>query len=355
MPTEPQSDPNLFRRFLSGLTRIFRRRWKLILFLLVVISLIVFWRFRQQQKNRPKLVFEKPKIENLTKTLEVSGVVDAKEKASLRFIAGGKVVYIGAKEGEFVKKWQTIATIDRATLQKQLQQDLNDYLTERWDWEQRLDDSKDRTLPKSESRDKDQDQWTLNNSVLDVEIRDIAIKNTALYAPMDGLLTHAPTMVPGVQLLATDTFEIVDPKTLVFRAAVDEADISLVKASQSATISLDSFPDQDFASRVSYIAYTSAQSTTGTVFVVEFPLSDPQLQSFKLGMNGDVSITIDTRENVLTIPQIAIKQRNSSTFVDVKTGENAAAEREIVTGLESEEKIEVISGLSENDEIVVPE
>jgi RND family efflux transporter MFP subunit len=344
-----------FAKPLAKLTALGRRRWKLLLGALIVVGLIAFWRYRSQQRSQPQLVFQRPAIENLTKTLEVSGLVDAKEKASLRFIAGGKVVYIGAKEGEFVKKFQTIATIDRATLQKQLQQDLNDYLTERWDWEQTLDNSKDRTLPKSELRDKDQEQWALENTVLDVEIRDIAIRNTALYSPLDGLLTHAPAMVPGVQLLATDTFEIINPATLVFRAAVDEADISLVKNGQAAEISLDSFPDQVFSSQVRYIAYTSSQSTTGTVFVVEFPLTDPQLELFKIGMNGDVAITLDTREQVMTIPQIAIKQRNGATFVDVKTGKNTAAEREIVTGLETEEKIEVISGLSLSDEVVVPE
>ncbi len=346
---------NLLIRPFKWVIAFIQRHWKLLLSLLIIIGLVVFWRYRQQQKSKPQLIFAKPQIEDITQTLEVSGLIDAKEKANLRFIAGGKVVYVGAKEGEFVKKYQTIATIDRATLQKELQQDLNAYMQERWDWDQTLDDSKDRALPQNERREKDQEQWDLTNTVLDVEIRDIAIKNTSLFSPMDGLLTHTPTLVPGVQLLATDYFEVVNPKTLVFRAAVDEADISQVKIGQSANISLDAFPDQDFSSTITYVAYTSSQATTGTVFIVEFPLQDPQLQQFKIGMNGDVAITIDTHQSVLAIPLIAIKQRDGKTYVSVKTGPDTTEDREITTGLENEDKIEVTSGLSEQDEIVVPE
>ncbi|MDQ3008367.1 MAG: efflux RND transporter periplasmic adaptor subunit [bacterium] len=329
--------------------------WKILLFVvaLVIIGAVV-WQ-RRQQAAQPVLTFTQPEYRDLTATLEVSGVVDAKEKASLRFAMGGKVVAIRAKEGDAVIRGQTIAVIDQAELQKRLQLDLNSYMRERYDWEQTLDNTQDRAIPTDEARGVEQSQLTLNDTVLNVQIRDIAIRNTVLSAPFAGILIKSPVTTPGINLLATDTFDIVNPETLIFKAAVDEADIAKVKAGQSAIINLDAYPDSDIASSVAFIGFTSQQSTSGTVFLVELPLqSEGALSRYRLGMNGDVSVILDKRSQVLSIPLDATRQRDDKTFVDVKTSDTTFEERQIEVGLETEEYIQVISGLEENEEIVLP-
>ena len=331
------------------------KHWKIIAILTILVILVIWFYFRNQAKNELKLTFAKPQIEDLTKVLEVSGVVDAKQKARLRFIAGGKIVYLGAHEGDLVKKWQTIATIDGATLKKQLEQDLNLYMKERWDFEQSKDDTGNYDLlPITTRRTRDQEQWDLENEVLDVEIRDIAIRNTALTAPFDGILTVSPITNPGVQVLSTDYFEVVDPTTLIFRGQVDEADIAQINLSQTATIELDAYENEVFNSTVNFIAYSSSASSTGTVFLVEFPLQG-NLDKFRLGMNGDVAIKIDSRNQVISIPFVATRERDGHVYVDVRTGDKTYEQREIKVGMETEEKVEVLEGLSLDDEILIPE
>lgn len=342
--------------FFGGSWKFIKKRWPWLLILLLVLGGIANWQWQKYQAARPELTFQKPTQGNLTKTLEVSGVLDAKQRATMRFAAGGKVTYLGAQQGDVVKKGQTIAVIDRRELEKRLQQDLNAYMRERWDWDQVLDDSKDRALPQREVRSKDKAQWDLNDTVLDVEIRDIAIRNTVLSAPFAGILVSSPTSVTGVQLALTDSFELVDPTTLVFEAAVDEADIGSIKIGQEAIVTLDAFPDEELKTYVSSIAVTSSQSSSGTVFVVEFAIPNvTDLSKYKIGMNGDVSITLETRENVMSVPLDATRQREDKTFVDVRTGEFTYAEREITTDLETDDSVEVINGLSKDDEILIPE
>ncbi len=334
----------------------FKKNWKRILIILVILGVIGGGKAYQDQKNKPVLTFEHPQYQDLTKVLEVSGIVDAKEKANLRFAAGGKIVYLGAKEGDFVKKWQTIATIDRRALEKQLQQDLNVYMKERWDFDDTVEDFDYHVETLDTRRSLDKTQWDLENEVLDVEIRDIAITNTALSAPFAGVLVSAPTSVTGVNVLATEGFELVNPDTLTFRAAVDEADISLVSKEQNAEIFLDSYPDEAIPSQVSYIAYKSNASSTGTIFVVEFPIvGENLLNKYRLGMNGDVEIILDTRKNVLTVPFEATRERDDKVYVDIRVEDDEYEEREIEVGLETEDYVEVASGLSENDEILIPE
>jgi RND family efflux transporter MFP subunit len=335
-----------------------RKRWKLLILLLVIVGGIFLWRQRQQASHKVELKFTSPQRTKLVKTLEVAGIIDAKEKATLRFASGGKVTYIGAQEGDLVKRWQTLARIDTRDLQKRLQQDLNLYFNERMDFEQGKDDRQDIAPTDALGRTAQKEQKDLENTVLSVEIRDIAIRNSVLSSPIEGILVSTPTTVAGVNLAATDAFEVINPRTLVFRATVDQADVSSIKKGQKVTLTLDAYPDKTIETEVSYIAYKSTQSSNGTVFIVEMLIPNDyqyaELEHYRLGMNGDADIVLDEREHALAIPLDATTQRDNKTFVQVKTGPNTAVEKEIKVGLETEDQVEVIEGLSESDQVVIP-
>ena len=349
-------------KILKKCLSMFKKRWKLLLILLVVIVILVAWLSGKQKNSQAALVFVKPEYKTLTKTLEISGVVDAKEKARLRFLTGGKLTYVGVKEGDRVKKWQTVAIIDQASLKKQLDQYLNLYLKERSDYEQFRDDNIEdgngvtQVVPElSTRRESDKAQWDLENTVLSVEIQDIAVKNAVLSSPINGIVTVAPMALAGMQLLATDYFEIVNPDTLVFKAIVDEVDIATVKTDQVAEIDLDAYPDQLIATHVSYIAFSSQQTSTGTVFLIELPLTNqPEATKLRIGMNGNATLTIDQKDNVLALPLATTREKDGKTLVDVKTTDGKYEEREIEVGLETDEEVEVIKGLSTQDEVLLP-
>jgi HlyD family secretion protein len=318
------------------------------------------WFYFNKKNTSTPLKTQLPQFQNIAKNLEVSGIIDAEEKANLRFAAGGKLTYLRYKEGDAVKKGTAIATIDARELQKRLQQDLNTYMRERYDWEQREEDRKDTVTTNRQNRDMHKSQLDLNDTVLGVEIRDIAIQNTRLVSPINGILISSPTAVAGVNLMSTDAFEVVNPDTLVFKAAVDETDIGSVKIGQPVKIALDAYPDQPINSYIADIAYKSSQTTSGTVFVVKIPITGTNLLSlYRIGMNGDATITLDTRENVMTVPLDATKERDDKMYVTVKTGgepgQETTEDREITIDLETDEYVEVLSGLKPEDEVVIPE
>jgi RND family efflux transporter MFP subunit len=341
-------------KFSKILNFIKKNKYKFIIGIIVLVigGLIGSNKYKKAQEEKP--VFQKPQREDIIKTLDIPGVIDAKEKASMRFAGGGKVVYLGAKEGDFVKKYQTIATIDKRDLNKQLQDNLNDYMKERWDWEQQLDDVEDRTIDQAEERTVDKNQWDLENSVIAVERNQISITDTVMSSPITGILVSSPTNVTGVNLIYTETFEIINPDSLIIKAYVDEADMALVKKSQEAMIELDAYPNETITSFVDFIAFKSTQTTSGTSFVVELPINSNDINKFRLGMNGDVEIIMQTKNNVLTIPLVATIEKDGKTYVEVKKGKDTE-EVEIEVGLETDELIEVISGLDENDEVLIPE
>jgi RND family efflux transporter MFP subunit len=343
-------------QFLSKSISLIRKRWKLSLLLLLVVGASFWWWTSANAQEELAGSFVPVKRQDFVATLTVSGRLDAKEKARLRFMAGGKLVYLGAKEGDFVSKWQTIATIDRAALQKQLQQNLNVYMKERYDFEDVRDEIKDKVLDTQDNRQVARDQYDLDNQVLNVEIQSIAIQNTVLSAPFAGVLTVSPSNVTGVQLLGSDYFEIVNPETLVFRAAIDEIDLHKLVLGQQAQIFLDAYDEEKIDSMLSYIAFTSSESSSGTVFLLEFPIAATDMSRYRLGMNGDVDIELARRSDTLVIPLDAISEREGQVFVQVRAGDGQTLEERAITlGLENEDEVEVLSGLSESDEVYLPE
>ena len=296
--------------------------------------------------------------QDLVKTLEVSGEVDAKEKVDLHFVAGSRLSWVGVSQGGWVNKWQAIASVDTRTLQKQLKQDLNNFAKEFRDHDQILDDYDFYGIPdlnREVRRILENAQFDLENEVLDVEIRDLSIRLSSLVTPIAGIVTHMDEPLAGVNIAPTDIFQIVNPETVVFRVVVDEEDIGLVGLNQKAVVELDAFLDEIIETSVNSIAFSpSASEGGGTGYEVEFllPVSNESLK-YKLGMNGTVEIVLDRKNGVLAIPSEIVIFRDGKWFVDKRV--NGELERvEIEVGLETDDYIEVISGLAEGDEVVLP-
>lgn len=347
--------PDIMNNYtINSCSLLMKKKYKIAI--VVIICVVAFFLLRKKKNgDQEPIVTEAPIREDITQTLEVSGFIDATEKVSLRFIAGGKIVKLGAKEGDVVKKGQTIAVIDQRDLQKRLTTSLNNYMKERWDHEQYQDDNDGKYQSTEQIRDQEQEQWDLENSVISVEIADIAVSNTVMSAPFSGILVKTPVNVSNVIVTATNTFDIVNPTSITFKALVDEADIGLITKHQIGHIVLDSYEDEAFDSYVDYVAYLSTISSGSTVFEVHFPIANANLDKFRIGMNGEITIDIDKKQNVLTIPLLATKEKNGGTYVDVQDSNGEIKEVEITIGLESEEKVEVVSGLSESDQVVIPE
>jgi multidrug efflux pump subunit AcrA (membrane-fusion protein) len=90
-------------------------------------------------------------------------------------------------------------------------------------------------------------------------------------------------------------------------------------------------------------------NTAGVIFTIENP--DNQLRP---GMNAEVSIIMEKREGVLSVPSAAIQGGPSNRHVYVKhmTIPNAFDRVNVQTGLTSNERVEILEGLLPGDEVV---
>lgn len=332
-----------------------KKNWKLIAIIAVVVLVGAGILWNRQRKQEVQFVEHQVERQDITQSLVLSGTLDAKERVYLNFLAGGKLVYLGAQEGEWVKKWQTIASIDARDLQKNLEKNLNYYENRRFDWDAQVEEDKDQVLTDDEIRARKQDQNLLDNTVLDVELISVATSNRVMTAPFAGILLTMPSQVTGVTLSPSDVFELVNPKTLLVKAELDEIDLSLISLGQGANLIFDAYPEETIRSEIDFIALKSTMGSTGTVFRLELPMIEVEdLSKYRLGMNADVEIELAKKTNVLVIPLEAISSQEGQTIVKVKDQSRQGYEERVVElGLESDEMAEVQSGLAEGEIILI--
>ncbi|MBN1263383.1 MAG: efflux RND transporter periplasmic adaptor subunit [Candidatus Pacebacteria bacterium] len=333
-----------------------------LLFFLILLGVIYLPRKVRRLVQGAEAEYETvtPRTTDLIQVVDVSGEIKAKEQVSLRFQGSGKLAWVGVEKGDWVKRGQAIASLDKRSLQKTLEKELYDYLSERWDFEQNHDDYDTSGLPLQTApltdaarRVLEKAQYDLNKTVLDYEIAQISYELAFLYSPIEGIVTRIEAPVAGINITpATAEFVITNPGIMFFEALIDEADIGQIREGQETILNLDAYPDQEFVGTISKIDFTSVPTSGGgTAYPAEISLGDNSDRRFKVGMNGDGEIIIARREEAISIPLEAISEKNGSTRVLV-IKDKKLEEVEIKTGLSTDTRIEVISGLSKDQKVV---
>jgi len=330
-----------------------KNKWWIVLIVLVVGG-VIYWQWQSRQAQTAQVDLINPEYRDIVKTTVFSGRVDARERVGLRFAGVGKLSYIGAKQGDFVKRGQTIASLDQRTVQKQLDKALSMYQTERWAFEEEQAARPDIIADETLQREADLDQFSLNRSVLDVELQYLSFDNYRISAPFDGILVSAPIEVTGVTTGATDAWEIINPDTLYFKTWVDEVDFEKVKVGQPATIVLDAYPDREYLGQVAEIDYQTMDTIEGSVFAVKVVFAQPvSIEEARVGMNGEARLLSAEKRHVLSVPIETLISREGQSYVEVMVN-NQRQEKAVTLGLENDDYAEILEGLSEDDQVILP-
>jgi len=333
-----------------------KKRWYFLLIILLVFVLI----FTQTQAKKKELEEKMTvKKQNLKETLTLSGEIDAEEKVSLKFQTSGRLAWVGVKEGDYVKKYQAIASLDKRDLKNRLDKYLNNYLKQRNSFEQTKDDYEETyefstgDLHKRAKRILENSQYDLNSAVLEVEYQNLLLEYADLWTPIEGIVTNIDVPNPGVNITPTTaTFEIVNPKTLYFSATVEQADVVNLKEGMKGKLKLDSFSDFEDEVKISYISFSPKSGETGTVYQIKLELSEKTKKlPLRLGMTGDVEFLVKEKNNVIALPSRFIKKDKKGSYVFVKEN-NKKIKKYIEIGEEIDGKIVIKSGLNEGEIII---
>jgi len=170
-------------------------------------------------------------------------------------------------------------------------------------------------------------------------------------APFAGTLT-AVEAKPGDKVSSGDlAFRIDDLSRLLLDAAISEVDINRVEVGQQVILSFDAIQGMEYHGLVSEVAETGA-STQGVVeFTVTVELSDAD-ERVKPGMTAAVNIVVEQLEDVLLIPNRAVRLLDSKRVVYVLINDQVKA-AEVTLGAASDTHSEVLAGDLQAGDLII--
>lgn len=310
-----------------------------------------------------------------------SGVIEACQRTKLSTITGGRIDYLGAREGERVKSGQVLmrlwqgdlrasqavsqarlvsaqqrrleacALADQAEKEAQRQEELvkSNYVTPNAAEKYRAEASARSASCASAAAEVETAERQLESIATDLD-------RTVIVAPFDGTIakingelgeisTPSPT---GIAM--PPAIDLIDDSCLYVRAPMDEVDAPRIRPGQQVRISIEAIKDQHFTGKVRRVApYITAVEKQARTVDVDIDFDDREVaRRLLVGYSVDVEIVLASRNDVLRIPTSALREGNKVLLLDG----GVITERTIVPGLANWEQTEVVSGLDAGDRLI---
>ncbi|MGQ9815582.1 MAG: efflux RND transporter periplasmic adaptor subunit, partial [Candidatus Roseilinea sp.] len=192
-------------------------------------------------------------------------------------------------------------------------------------------------------------------AALAVQQAERRLEKTRLVAPSDGVISAL--FVQEGELVGTQPIiTFLDTSVLHIDVKVDEIDVAKVQPGQQVRITLDALPDVELTGKVDRIASTSTVQG-GIVSYAVRVLLDATDAPLRVGMTANASIIVDRRDDVLLVPNWAVRRDRASgkSFVTIVGADNQLQEVEVQVGLRGESQTEIVAGLSEGQTVAAPQ
>ena len=281
-------------------------------------------------------VFERevPQMATYTST------VQANVKNNIAPQSGNRIKEIKADIGDFVKKGQVLARMDRIQLQQaELQMKNNEIEYNRLKGLYEVG-----ALSKS-----DLDAIELAYKVSKTSYENL-LENSVLRSPVEGVITARNYDEGDMYTMTAPLFvveQIIPVKLLV---AISESDYSKVHKGDEVEIVADALADKVFTGKINKI-YPTIDPATRTL-TVEILVSNPK-KELRPGMFTRVTVKFGVNNNVV-IPDVAVvkQQGSGERFVYVLNEDGTVTYQKVVLGRRMGTEYEVLEGLSNGATIV---
>lgn len=326
-----------------------RARWAAAAVVVVlVIVVVVAWYLLRGESYGPTVEVTRGDIEA---TIETVGTVDLRDQSILTTPISTGVDVRSVDPGDQVQEGDVLLTLDRepfraaieeaesrlyeaettlATLEATESPETAEGLTERVNAQQRVEEART-ALEQAEEN----------------------LSESMVLAPEDGMIVTIPVEEGDPVEENEELVQIARMEAFVLTLQIDEVDLPLISTGADVSVVLEAYPDHVIESEIHTIARRAETSGGTTVFpaTIRFPAQEDLM--ILPGMNAEVEVTTEVREDVLLLPEGSFQTVGRRTFVEV-VEDGEVVEREIRTGVRSEGMVEIADGLEEGDRVVLP-
>jgi len=352
----------------------------------IIVAVLIASAYLVLRKNGDEQQFTTKKVGlgNIKSQVTATGTVNAVTTVLVGTQVSGTIKSLTVDFNSYVKKGQLLAQIDAATFDAQVQQaranlavaqanvkkseaalmDARRQLNRNKELFARkliaksdLETTETNELSAAAQLEASQAQVEQNKAAL--QVSETNLQYTRIISPVDGMVISRSVDVGQTVAASFQTptlFTIAqDLAKMQIDASVDEADIGRIKKDQAVEFTVDAYPEKIFKGRVSVIrnAPITVQNVVTYDVVVLVPNSEKIL---KPGMTANVSIITAEKNNVLAVPNGALRFRpadmgKAAKTPELKPSETKAPERKgpVVWRLENNkpQRVSITVGISD--------
>lgn len=192
----------------------------------------------------------------------------------------------------------------------------------------------------------------------------VDLERTIIRAPVNGtviLKNIDAGQTVAASLQAPVLFTIAqDLRDMQVEAAIDEADVGRLRVGQQASFTVDAFPRRNFSGEIRQIRKSPVNVQNVISYTVVISAANPD-QSLLPGMTANVRVVVESRDNVLKVPNAALRFRPAGDSRRSATGrlwvpgvDGQPSPLDVRFGLTDGTSTEIIEGpLKEGDVIVL--
>ncbi len=177
--------------------------------------------------------------------------------------------------------------------------------------------------------------------------------DNSIVSPIDGIVTSVDAKVGELASPGKPILSLISSQKFQIETYVSQNDLGKIKIGDKAAVTLDAYGSGvNFDASVISIdpAATVQNNIAGYKVTLQFNQNDDRV---KEGLNANIAIFDDSRDNVPAIPAGDIITKNNQKFVIKDVGNGKTAQVQVQTGLIGMDNMaEITNGLNDGDRIV---
>ncbi len=335
----------------------------------IAALILIFSRFSGNRTNNDvSLQMAEAELRNLSLRVLATGIVKPMVGAEVKVGSriSGLVEKLYANVGDSVDRGQMIAQLEDSELKaRYLQAQATERSARAAAEYSRVDLERQKTLWQENlvSRNQldlaqkthDMNLAQLLQAEANVKLAGVQLDYTRINAPIRGVVASVSTQegeTVAASFSAPTFVNIIDLERLEVWAYVDETDIGRIRVGQQASFTVDTYPDHAFSGEVTAIYPKAVIQDNVVNYVATLSIGQNVDALLRPEMTASVTLMIENRPDVLTIPLKALRREGGQRVVTVLNGDRRE-KRPVRTGFSADGFIEISDGLKQGESVLI--
>lgn len=367
-----------------------KNKKRLFIYLVLVLAAAGLYLKVFKKEDTVTYITQSVKRQNVEKVVNATGEVKAVDLVTVGAQVSGKIEQLYVSIGQNVKKGDMIAEIDSTTQQNDVdiakakmssyQAQLKAAKTSLKIAEKqykRMQSLKKQNAASTEDLENAEDGYEsamskvaeiealLKETEISLSTAETNLGYTKITAPLDGTIVSVPVKVGQTINAAMDTptiVQIADLNQMEIYIEISEGDIGNIKPGVKVTYSVLADMNKVYETTLKSIdpaltlltddQYTEVVDASEAIYFygrLVVPNRDGKL---RIGMTTQNVIYVESADDVLTVPAMALKGDVNGKYVEVRTAEGVER-RPVTTGVSDDLNVEIKDGVQEGEEVVI--